>query len=291
METNNRINFYARRDLGDRLSVTFRFIREHWKILLKYAALLALPFALIQGYFMFSVTDMTSIYTNDVPGMLFSVGGYLLVHLSCMVVMSAFAASLLKAYDEGRLSPAAKWKDFTHFMPFVGRTLTMVVVLIGLCVAAVIAIIILAMLPTVGLVLSMLVLFGGFIAILPPLTLVFYPLYFEGMREGRAFKKGFALGWKNWGTTFVMMLVLSILVSTISYVFAIPTYVWSFATMFGYQFDPFAGYQYVASFLASFGSYVMQPVLFIGMAFHYFACREKAEQVSVQASVANFENL
>ena len=51
------IELYKRRDFGEKFTVTFRFIRENWKPLLKYLTAFLLPIAILQGFSMSAYMD------------------------------------------------------------------------------------------------------------------------------------------------------------------------------------------------------------------------------------------
>ncbi len=294
METIGKINFYERRELGERINVTFRFIKENWKVLLKYGALLALPFAAIQGFFMGDIFRMAMDPTSmDYTQILTSYGGYILLLMGSWIVMSSFALALLKAHEEDTLTPQTSLKDLAYFVPYIGKTLIMTLLLGGLGVVLMIAGILVALIPVLGVVVIILAAIGLLISI-PALMLIYYPMYFENLNAWESLKKGFSLGWKNWGSTFVMSLVLSILFGVIQYLFMIPSYVWLFANALSPSNDLVsdgAVVGYITSFIAAFGVYLVMPASTIGIAFQYFHCREKDEHLSLQSPMDNFDNL
>ena len=59
----NKIVFYKERDFGEKFNVTFEFVKQNWKILLRYALYGILPLAFVGALSLNSLMQVTLLYT------------------------------------------------------------------------------------------------------------------------------------------------------------------------------------------------------------------------------------
>ena len=60
---NPKIRFYRERTFGEKLNITFDYLRENWRPLLRFSLYLILPLCLIQSFFLnrFMVNTLTDL--------------------------------------------------------------------------------------------------------------------------------------------------------------------------------------------------------------------------------------
>lgn len=296
----NKIEFYKNRDLGERFSASAEFIRQNWKVMYKIILIPAIPLALLQGYFQQgfvsnylanlskvfsggSITEMNNLYGNG------GVWMYFLMTLLFSLVLSAMSGAIMSRYEDGLLSNETKLKDlsnkiFSNMGKLILIGLSLILIAIVVVIILVLMIFIMAMMSKI---LAFLIAFAVIIAVFPPLYLIRFPALFQGESTFKSIRKGFVLGFKNWGTTFLMILILGIVSYVISLIFAIPSAIWTIT-----HIGDSAGV--VANILSSFsslGSAFVTPFVFVFMAFQYFSVAEKAEGISLQAKIEEFDNL
>jgi Zn-dependent M28 family amino/carboxypeptidase len=103
---------------------------------------------------------------------------------------------------------------------------------------------------------------------------------------GTSIKKGFILGFKNWGSTFAMIIVLGVATVVISFVFGLPYTIWTL-THLG-QSDAVS---YILGGISSLSEAFVTPLVFVFLAFQYFSIAENEEGISLQSKVEEFDNL
>lgn len=291
MNPEERIIFYKQRTLGERLSAATDFIKQNWKIIGKNLLILVLPLALIYGLIMqkymqslFSYTtpDTTSILT------MFAYGIFSWIFTS--VVSGAIGAMLIRYDAEGKLDSSANLSSlFPTIMPLAGKTILISFIFSFTIMIVMAALFYLAIsFGVVGAVImgiSMLLLFGVVIFILPMLTIVFFPAYFKGVNAIQSIREAFQLGLKNWGNLFVTALLVMVIVSIVSSIFSIP---YSMVILF---WGDVTILSFIFSFVVSLFSFMMAPFGLIYFAFQYFSIAEREEGTSLQNQLDDFDNL
>ena len=115
-------------------------------------------------------------------------------------------------------------------------------------------------------------------------------------------KKALRLGFKTWGTLFVVMLVITMLVQIVSFILMIPFLFTTMTTMF-FEIDSsqyaslaytssawFSVLTFASSLLFCFGLLLMSALSFVAFAFCYGRAADKVEGVSVKNAVQNFDS-
>ena len=115
-------------------------------------------------------------------------------------------------------------------------------------------------------------------------------------------KKALRLGFKTWGTLFVVMLVITMLVQIVSLILIIPFMFTTVASMF-FEIDSsqyaslaytssawFSVLTFATSLLFCFGLLLMSALSFVAFAFCYGRAADKVEGVSVKNAVQNFDS-
>jgi len=294
----NKIEFYKNRSLGERFSIAAQFIRQNWKALIKIILIPATPLVLVMGYFeqqfSLSISTITSNAGNyqDLSEFFSDIGIsffiYLLIVSLFMIVIYALAATVMNRYEEDNINPE---ENLTDFLPKVLSNMKKVflvnftVALLFIVISAIFVFFI-VITPVILKVLFVMIYFMGIFAIFPSMSLVFYPAIFQGTTVWRSIIKGVIIGFKNWGTTFVILLIAGIVTGIISTFLQMPSFIFN-------TFNPGQTgiVPYILALLSSFAYVIVTPLTFIFLAFHYFSIIEKEEGISLKSKIEQFDNL
>ena len=238
-----KVAMYVKRSFGDKLNASFDFIKENWKILLKFTTYLLLPVSLIQALSLnglmggaFAMTAMSK--TATVPdtasllGFMSYYGLYMIVFMIGSILLTSMIYALIRTYNEreerlegitlGILKPLL----FRNIKRLLVMTLfsILVMLLVGLVVG------LLAFLSLFTLFLTIPLL----IAFVVPLAL-WAPIYlFEDITVMESFKKTFRLGFATWGGVFLISLIMGFIANVLQGVTMMP---WYIATLVKYFFS------------------------------------------------------
>ena len=267
---NNYIQFKQKRELGEIINATFKFIRENYKILFKYFMSLVGPSFIL-------LIAALSYYTYTVPASIlqsmdFSSGdfiiGFAVLGLSLLIYYSYLYATIyhyIKSYmkhegetDETEINAGVK-NDF-------GRLLILFLV-------------------------SAILMFAGFVLFVIPGIYLFVPLslvaaimVFKQTNLTDTISYAFTLIKDNWWMTFITLIVTSILVYIIGLVFQIPLIIYTLVKMMtmvqeGGSAEDIASNSdwilIVLQVLASLIQYILTSITAIVIAFVYFSLNEE----------------
>ena len=306
---NPKIKYYRVRAFGERLNVSFDYMRETWKPMLKFSLYLILPICLLQS---FSINAIVRGSFQLEPDFYSLNGGYFVsflihygVHMICILfgsaVLCALVYTLMQEYErrETRLLDIAWTEIKTPLINNIRKAIGALLLLTVIMLAFSGIIILLAisspwtLLATIPLTLAVLL----FVSV--PFSM-FLPVYlFENLPILLALRKTFTLTVKGWGAVFLAILVFGLLANIVSGVTTMPWYILTLVgTISGltaengienrlwYQF-----LTYILGIIQSYGMYISAIITAIGYAFQYFHLREKQEGVSVHESIQNFDQL
>lgn len=305
----SKIEFYRRRDFGEKMSATFDFIGRNLKPLLVICTCLLLPVALIQGIFLNSYTgsisEMTSLPTSAMENEMGRLMGPLTGSVAGLTITSLLSACLLiaavytlmqKYNEEGTLEGVTfasiktalvrNAKRGLGALLFLTLVLTVYILIVGLLVF---------ISPWTAL-----ATIPAFFVLLFPSTLIYTCYLFEPISIWRAFKKAYRLGFATWGGLFLMVVLTSIIAGIIQGVASTPWYIAfmakSLLTHTGNESEfvysgGFRIMQYFFSVILVLGSFLSSMVVYIGQAYQYASAREKVEPVSISADIDQFEQL
>lgn len=309
-----RINLYASRSIGETLSATFDFVTQNFVPLIKFLSAFLLPVSALMGLSyqsMFSSfanienlndeTDMIlSVVTSYLPVLLLCLIGALLTVAVTYTLMQKYQQrdNLLKGVTLSEIKPLLKhnlWRVFKMLL---------LLTLIGM-VAFVVLVLVATMIMSIGSKFEafLFLLYMAMLAIALPLGLVLPLCVFEPeLGLFSCVKKALRLGFKTWGTLFVVMLVITMLVQIVSFILMIPFLFTTMTTMF-FEIDStqyaslaytssawFSVLTFASSLLFCFGLLLMSALSFVAFAFCYGRAADKVEGVSVKNAVQNFDS-
>ena len=309
-----RINLYASRSIGETLSATFDFVTQNFVPLIKFLSAFLLPVSALMGL---SYQSMFSSFANienindETEQILSVVMSYLPVLLLCLIgalLTVAVTYTLMQKYQQR--DNLLKGLTLSEIKPLLKHNLwrvfkmLLLLTLIGM-VAFVVLVLVAAMIMSIGSKFEafLFLLYMAMLAIALPLGLVLPLCVFEPeLGLFSCVKKALRLGFKTWGTLFVVMLVITMLVQIVSFILMIPFLFTTMTTMF-FEIDSsqyaslaytssawFSVLTFASSLLFCFGLLLMSALSFVAFAFCYGRAADKVEGVSVKNAVQNFDS-
>ncbi len=309
-----RIHLYASRSIGETLSATFDFVTQNFVPLIKFLSAFLLPVSALMGLSyqsMFSSFAHIDNLNDETEQILSVVMGYLPVLLLCLIgalLTVAVTYTLMQKYQQR--DNLLKGLTLNEIKPLLKHNLwrvlkmLLLLTLIGM-VAFVVLVLVATMIMSIGSKFEafLFLLYMAMLAIALPLGLVLPMCVFEPeLSLFSCVKKALRLGFKTWGTLFVVMLVITMLVQIVSFILMIPFLFTTMTTMF-FEIDSsqyaslaytssawFSVLTFASSLLFCFGLLLMSALSFVAFAFCYGRAADKVEGVSVKNAVQNFDS-
>ena len=309
-----RINLYASRSIGETLSATFDFVTQNFVTLIKFLAAFLLPVSALMGLSyqsMFSSFAHIENLNDETEQILSVVMSYLPVLLLCLIgalLTVAVTYTLMQKYQQR--DNLLKGLTLSEIKPLLKHNLwrvfkmLLLLTLLGI-VAFVVLVLVATMIMSIGSKFEafLFLLYMAMLAIALPLGLVLPMCVFEPeLSLFSCVKKALRLGFKTWGTLFVVMLVITMLVQIVSFILMIPFLFTTMTTMF-FEIDStqyaslaytssawFSVLTFASSLLFCFGLLLMSALSFVAFAFCYGRAADKVEGVSVKNAVQNFDS-
>lgn len=309
-----RINLYASRSIGETLSATFDFVTQNFVPLIKFLSAFLLPVSALMGLSyqsMFSSFAHIENLNDETEQILSVVSSYLPVLLLCLIgalLTVAVTYTLMQKYQQR--DNLLKGITLNEIKPLLKhnlwRLLKMLLLLTLIGMVAFVALVLVAtMIMAIGgkFEAFLFLLYMAMLAIALPLGLVLPMCVFEPeLGLFSCVKKALRLGFKTWGTLFVVMLVITMLVQIVSLILIIPFMFTTVASMF-FEIDSsqyaslaytssawFSVLTFASSLLFCFGLLLMSALSFVAFAFCYGRAADKVEGVSVKNAVQNFDS-
>lgn len=309
-----RINLYASRSIGETLSATFDFVTQNFVSLIKFLAAFLLPVSALMGLSyqsMFSSFAHIENLNDETEQILSVVMSYLPVLVLCLIgalLTVAVTYTLMQKYQQR--DNLLKGLTLNEIKPLLKhnlwRVLKMLLLLTLIGMVAFVALVLVAtMIMAIGgkFEAFLFLLYMAMLAIALPLGLALPLCVFEPeLGLFSCVKKALRLGFKTWGTLFVVMLVITMLVQIVSLILIIPFMFTTVASMF-FEIDSsqyaslaytssawFSVLTFASSLLFCFGLLLMSALSFVAFAFCYGRAADKVEGVSVKNAVQNFDS-
>lgn len=309
-----RINLYASRSIGETLSATFDFVTQNFVPLIKFLSAFLLPVSALMGLSyqsMFSSLAHIDNLNDETEQILSVVMSYLPVLVLCLIgalLTVAVTYTLMQKYQQR--DNLLKGVTLSEIKPLLKHNLwrvfkmLLLLTLIGI-VAFVVLVLVATMIMSIGSKFEafLFLLYMAMLAIALPLGLALPLCVFEPeLGLFSCVKKALRLGFKTWGTLFVVMLVITMLVQIVSFILMIPFMFTTVASMF-FEIDSsqyaslaytssawFSVLTFASSLLFCFGLLLMSALSFVAFAFCYGRAADKVEGVSVKNAVQNFDS-
>lgn len=290
--TDNRILLYQVRSASECMNAAFDFIRQNWKVLLKYSLYVLLPVCVLQTVGLISIVDSALSQIGEFPVTDFVT--FFVLGTVGFVLLNAFLWSVVKLYHDRPDGLASiTGKDYRRlFWPMLKRMMVALLPILLIMVPAFV----------LSTVLLMIVPFAFFVYMLVALPiLLIAPIYaLEQCTIFTAVGRAFKLGFRQLGTLVLMAITLIILVYVMQGVVMIP---WSLLVALKSMLFNTSGTSpaFVAvlgnslfnifSVLLCYVTYISIAVVLISGAYLYGAAVQQNEDVSIIGDIDNFENL
>ena len=276
---NNYIEFKKERDLGAIISDTFKFIRENWKDFFSTLVKIAGPFiiggailvAIAFSYYMGVVGEFQgSIGSND-PNAIFSFMGPMFGWLALLffifmivyIIVSLTSLYYIKSYiNNGGAAnfEEVKSNTFKNIWKFIG---------LGFLIAIMLAV-------------SYILCFLPIIYMWVVLSLATSIMVFENKGIGDTISHCFVLIKEQWWNTFGVLIVITILVSILGYIFSVPSLIYQLIRTGIMPSDPteslnlFKDPVYIALYILSYiGKFIFSSITLIATVFIYYDLNEQ----------------
>ena len=300
MNNEKRIEFYKRRSVGDVLSAGADFIRQNWKVLFRNVFIVGGPLACLYGYFMheYKLTAPNAFVTPiDNGSFIYNALFFIVIAVVLSLFLYAMTLAVMTHYGEGKLTQQTGWSDLKgNVFAYAKKIFVVGLILFGVIILVAIAVgVIFGGLSGISpdsalgfsfLLLVLLVIFA------PGLCLIVYPAVFHQQSAASSISTAFSLSFRYWGSTFLVMLVSSIVMFLFSVLVSGLYDIW---IAFGSTILPmrivFDIVCYILAIVSAFATLIATPVLVAFLAFQYFNIVEREEGVSVQSDVDEFDNL
>lgn len=310
METQKpKIALYVKRSFGEKLTATFGFVNENWKVLLKYTTYLILPLCLIQGLsmksFMQSYMGVVASAGNGISSyddlaytLGVSYGALFLLSMIGGLILTSLVYGLIKLYNEREERLAGV--TFADLKPLLFSNAKRLLILWLFMTAIVFGAVVVMALLIVITPWTMLLTIPFLIACIFPLTLLPAIYLFENIGVWQAFLKTFRLGFATWGGIFGVTFVTGFIANVVQGVLSIPYMVVMVVgvalTTSGMQTEMttsagFGFMNYLFAVLMTFGIYLSMIFTMLGLVYQYGHACEVMDSISVEEDINRFEQL
>ena len=294
-DTSTRIALYTHRTLGEKINVAIDFLRQNWRVALRFSIYLLLPLALIHSVGLFTlVRSYTNVnYNSSEEGALLSI--IIFVIVICLIY--TLILTLFQYYqgsDDGDLS-MLKFKDVKGQM---WKNLKRILVLLTSLVA-VVALLSFIMLASITLPLISIIVFVGYSIMMFILMMV--PIYYilENCSVREAYSRSFSHARESSGKLIGLMFALLLVVGIILTSTSIPMTVFLICTeqlvpgghlsrAVSISFDIIL---YVLMIAQTFFSYLSMALVLTTLVFHYGSNAREQDDLAIAVDIENFENL
>lgn len=315
METQKpKIAMYVQRTFGDKLNATFDFIKENWKVLLKFVTYLLLPVSLIHALslnglmgMLLGIADPAEAEamlanSSQLVSFVSYYGLLILVSLVGTTLLGALVYALMKLYNEreerlsgvtmGMLKPLLLLNFKRLFLLTLFAIFLMVLI-------AVVGGVLASLFSGISVLFVFLFILACMLLLVP--LLLWGPVYlFEDISLMSALGKAFRLGFATWGGVILMAIVMGFLASILQGVTTMPWYISVLVKTFFMASDSAngigtsAGYNfmlYLFAVIQAFGAYLAMVFYLVGLAYQYGHAAEKMDSVRIEDDINHFEQL
>ena len=308
MENGKRkIQLYKVRNFSEKFDDTFAFVRENYKVLLKYLTYLILPVCLVQAIamngYMEGTIGMSTHQSSDMEAMLqnigWSYGGIILMSIIGGLLMTSVVYAVIELYNasENGLSGLTGSDFKPTFLHMLKRGVLSFLFFMALFILVIVLVGLIGWLVSWWIILPVVI--GMMVVIIP--LMHFMPVYmFEDISLTGALSKSLRLGFSTWWSTFAIIFVLGIIVSFVQGVFATPYYIAMMVKAFlgvqgsGDSLTDSVGYSfmlYLFGVIQTYVTYAVSTIVYVGLAYQYGHASEKLYHVTMEGSIQHFEDL
>lgn len=278
------IQFKQQRELGEIISVSFKFLRENYKTYLRLLIKIAGPafLLLIAALAYYSYSNMGNMLNAEtfMSGEFFiSFGVLALTLLLYFSAVYATVYNLIKSYiqNKGEIKDdeVASWAKEDLGKMFGLNIISWIFMFAGM----------------------MLFLIPG-IYVSVPLSIATAALIFKNQSITESITEGFNLVKSNWWMSFLTLLLFWVIIYVISLIFQLPLIIYTFVKAFtsvsegsaADMSEMFDGVYILLSIVSSLVQYIFYSIIPIGVAFLYFHLNEKKNFTGTYERIDNLGN-
>ncbi len=291
----HKIPLYARRTLGEKINAAIDFLRQNWRVALRFSIYLLLPLALIHSVGLYAfVRSITNDYYNSTDmGFLVSA----LITLLSMCLIYTLILTLFQYYqgsDDGDLSmltfrdvKGQMWHNFK-------RTLIVMIPLVVLVIPLLLIAFVTLFVPFFSLIILVGCSILAFILMMVPIHYIL-----ENVTLGNAFGRSFGHARESWGKLLGLMLALLLVVWIIQSSTTIPMLVFVFATDNLTPSGATSGtlkmildvILYIFLIIETFFGYLSMSLVITTLVYHYGSNAREQDDLAIASDIENFANL
>ena len=311
--TTPKIELYVTRTFSEKLSDTISFLRENWRVLLKYFTYTMLPASLVLGFLLnhFWGGYLSLIYMEDdfdfsiFANFVLTTGATAIVGMMVYAVFVAMLFALIRLYYARplRLQGLTNEEFMAEFWGCLKRS---ALYLLTVAILIVLLIVLLSFLmvgafalnPGLGLI-AVLLFYAAMIAVVIPFSLS-EPIYMmEDIGIFSALSKAFRLGFATWGGIFALSFVVGLLASVLQSFTTAPWYflfliktVFTVSNDLDSSFVNSIGYtlmEYLACVLQCIGYMAAAVITTVALTIQYGHASDKIDGVGVAQNIDHFD--
>lgn len=302
----DKIVFYKERAFGEKFNVTFEFVRQNWKILLRYASCVILPLCFVGAMSLDTLTkQLSSMYVASVDEFewVHFLGSYavtIVMFLLGSLWLASVAYSLMQEYN--MRSNGLENVTFQDLKPLLKRNAWRLVKC-GL-VTFLLAVAVFAVFMLFAVLIHWSLIFLALVALLVlaiPLLMI-PPVYiYEDVSVWKACRRGIFLGWKTWGGIFALGFVLLLLTNVAVSVLSLPWEVCYIAQMLFAQSGTsdvaitssvwFMLLKYVFCIVMLYVQFMVYSLFYVSCSYLYSHAAEQQDDMSLESGISHFTEL
>lgn len=289
-----RLLLYKERNASECMNAAFDFMRQNWRILLRYSIYIQLPVCIIQTVGIVSVVDAMLAKASDAP--LSDMFTFFVLAAVGFVLLNAMLWTMFKLYHDRPDGLATVTGSMFRklFWPMLWRmTIAFIPIVVIMVPALALSTIIMLFMP--------IAFFVYMVAALPVLLIA--PIYaLEDVSIFTAIRRAFVLGFRKIGVLLLMAITLYVMVYVMQGITLVPMALLGYfralliEPTFALGSSPLAQVMgkslfNLSSVVFCYVSYLSVAVVMVSGAYLYGTAVQQGEDRSILADIDNFENL
>jgi hypothetical protein len=278
------IEFYKQRDLGEKINVTFDFIKQNFKEIFVLMAKTVLPIvafiaiipAFFPEFFISNVKQLEYVSPSAPLIMLVYYLGYFAAMLYGQSIINTLMYQKLIVSKEGNSEFFdLKSEINSNVFKIFGTSILAGLVIMGFSLLLIIP----------GIIVAVMLNYAPTVAV------------FEKISPSKAISKCWKGGLTNWWSTFGLIIVVAIIVGILNFFTSLPatifTYISVYTSTSGGEAHGiiFKSFYFLFHTISIFGSFILSSISIIALAFQYGNIKEQKENISINKQISEFENL
>ena len=294
-DNNIHIPLYVQRTVGEKINAAIDFLRQNWRVLLRFSIYLLLPLALIHSVGLFTfVKSVTADHYNSTDMGFFTTAIFFVISMCLIYTLILTMFQYYQGSTDGDLSMLTfsdvrgqMWYNFKRMLVIM-IPLVVIMALIAVMMFVFIFIPFISMPFVVGLAIL------SFILMMVPIHYVL-----ENTTIALAFSRSFSHARGSWGKLFGLMFALLLVVGIIGSATSLPMLVVIFATK---NLTPSGGLSmtlqltidvilYIYIILETFFGYLLTALVITTLIYHYGSNAREHDDLAIASDIENFANL